>query len=918
MMLTVRSIVILLFVPSFWPAVVHAHGDADRPLYVTASGTDSGDCTSITKSCRTIGYALSMAAKGAQIEVGGGAYVIDSAEDVFHLISGVVQVTGGHALGETAAPTVLEGVPFVYRDELQARGFQIVSDQKGLNRKDEKAASDLLKLHGRLKSSIAATPCVAGIAAGLPCDDVDLLSHVGFVDISATPSIGNDIWGFVDLNTHREYALVGFDIGTAVFDVTDAESPREVGFVDGQSATWRDIKVYQFFDDGDDRFKAYAYVTTDGSTDGLFVIDLTDLPHSIRRVSYPSDMFRAHNVYATNTDYSTGLSLTGETPTLIIAGSSIGNGRYRSYSLADPENPAFISGGNGIGYMHDAASMLISDARKDTQCVNASDLCEVLFDFNEDSFEIWDVSTSGNPVRLSNTPYGNSGYVHSGWWSEDKQFVFVHDELDERNLQLATTVRVFDISNLAAPQLAGTWTGPTNAIDHNGFVRGNRYYMSNYSRGLTVLNITDASNPVTTGRLDTYPATDGSMFVGAWGAYPYYYSGYVAVSDIDSGFYMAEDQTRDVPQGQFNFALASAAADEGQSATLTVNRDLNSTGAVSVGFEILNVTASSNDYAATTGRLDWTDGDTTARSIVIDAVNDGVSEALEFAIVRLINPTGGATLGNLNQARVHIADPGAAAEVAFYADTIEVAERGFATAVPVIRRTGNVGTAASVDYTVIDDNATAGTDYTGATNGTLTWAAGDGVPQTIEFAINDDGDFEPAETFRVQLSNPVGMTVGALAELTVTIADGSGSNVAPSALAGINQTRAAGSTVTLDGSQSSDSDGDNLTFAWSQDSGPAVTLNNADTAVASFTAPSVTSDSLLQFSLTVSDPSGLSDTAVTTVTVTQSISVTPTPSSGGGGGSPVALLLLLTTLTSLRGVRRTTKQSYKHAPLPFH
>jgi choice-of-anchor B domain-containing protein len=145
--------------------------------------------------------------------------------------------------------------------------------------------------------------------------------------------------------------------------------------------------------------------------------------------------------------------------------------------------------------MHDAASMTVTDARKDTQCANASasEYCDVLFDFNESTLDIWDITDPGSPVRLSQTPYGNAGYSHSGWSSEDQQYVYLQDELDERDRGLSTTLRIFSISDLRSPTLAGIWTGPTRAIDHNGFVRGNRYYMSNYARGLTILDI---SNPV--------------------------------------------------------------------------------------------------------------------------------------------------------------------------------------------------------------------------------------------------------------------------------------------------------------------------------------------------------------------------------------------------------------------------------------
>lgn len=866
-----------------------AHGDTTLPLFVAEGGEDAGDCLAESTPCRSIGYALSRAGKGSQLRIMEGTYDVENAEDVFHLISGVVDVSGGFKPGNTngvseRGVSLLEGVPPQYRDLLQGKGIQVIADSKGLSRAKQSRANEMLGLHQQLKSSLAAAPCVGGFAAGLPCDDVDLLSHVGFTDISASPSAGNDIWGFVDLNTGREYAIVGFNLGTAVFDVTDAENPLEVGFIDGQDAIWRDIKVYQFFDAAADRWNAYAFVTTDGSTDGLFVIDMTGLPHSIQRVNYPSDITRAHNVYATNTDFGTGIALTNDTPALVVAGAtSNGNGRFRTYSLANPESPTLVPGGLGTGYMHDAASMLIDDSRKDSQCVNAGNYCQLLLDFNENSFEIWDVTNSATPVQLSSTPYPNVGYVHSGWWSEDKQYVFVHDELDERDSGLPTTLRAFLISDLTSPTLAGTWTGPTNAIDHNGFVRGNRYYMSNYTRGLTVLDITNPAAPVESGNIDTYPFDDpnDAIFNGAWGAYPFFHSGNIAISDIDSGFYMVADKTRDVSQGKFEFASASFAANEGQQASLTVRRIGGSSGAASVSVEVVNATTESNDYSLNSSVLNWANGDSADKTISLSATNDGVGEAMERLIVRLVNPTGGATLGNLNTTSAYIGDAGAASEVNFTASGASVSERGFGTIVAVIKRSGSAVGAASVGISTAA-SATPGTDYTGGPPATVSWADGDGEPKTIVLSLIDDGVVESSENVTMTLFNPVNVTIGASATFNATIINAAGTNLTPVAVAGASQTRTSGSQVTLNGNQSSDPNNDILSFAWTQTGGPAVTLANSNSAVATFTAPTLTSDALLQFRLTVTDPGALSNSSSTTVTVTQNATVRPSTGSGGG------------------------------------
>jgi LmbE family N-acetylglucosaminyl deacetylase len=119
-----------------------------------------------------------------------------------------------------------------------------------------------------------------------------------------------------------------------------------------------------------------------------------------------------------------------------------------------------------------------------------------------------------------------------------------------------------------------------------------------------------------------------------------------------------------------------------------------------------------------------------------------------------------------------------------------------------------------------------------------------------------------------------------LAEMRV-FNTGGGGNQPPVASAGSNQTVAQGASVTLNGSGSSDPEGATLSYAWSQVSGPAVTLSSTTTVSPTFTAPGGSSSAqTLVFQLIVNDGTNASSPAQTTVTVSAPTNQPPVASAG--------------------------------------
>ena len=144
----------------------------------------------------------------------------------------------------------------------------------------------------------------------------------------------------------------------------------------------------------------------------------------------------------------------------------------------------------------------------------------------------------------------------------------------------------------------------------------------------------------------------------------------------------------------------------------------------------------------------------------------------------------------------------------------------------------------------------------------LTWtdSAGNAFPTDPSRTI---ADLEEGETYKVKVRARYDGSAGDWSgEITITVARSA--NNPPTADAGTAQAVQGGDTVTLSGT-ASDQDGDQLTYSWSHDSALDISLANADSLSPAFTAPQVSANTTVTFTLTADDGT---DTHSDTVTVT--------------------------------------------------
>jgi len=310
---------------------------------------------------------------------------------------------------------------------------------------------------------------------------------------------GKGIWGYADAN--GQYALVPDFTSLRVIDVTDPAHPVVATTVQSVGFDLKEVKTYRH----------YAYCVNQRGP--IQIVDLSDPYHAYTIATYSSPRIPgSHNIWCSDDGYA------------YVALMGAGNSDLRILDLADPLRPVergywqHIEQG-GLVACHDVY------VRNDT--------CYASW-FNAGLY-ILDVSDKDFPRQIKRIVYPQQA-THNAWPTLDGRHFFT---TDERNSPMGHLLAWELDSRYITP--VGEYETERAAVIHNVHVKGPLAYISYYTAGVRVIDITNPQVPIEVGRFDT-SRYEGPRFEGCWGVYPYAPSGLLYASDMEQGLYVLRFQ----------------------------------------------------------------------------------------------------------------------------------------------------------------------------------------------------------------------------------------------------------------------------------------------------------------------------------------------------------------------------------------
>ncbi|KAJ3905304.1 hypothetical protein F5879DRAFT_951355 [Lentinula edodes] len=227
-------------------------------------------------------------------------------------------------------------------------------------------------------------PCVDGYSSfssnhTYACNNADLYAFVPHWATGSKNRVGNDVWGWTDRESGREFGMVGQGDGTAFVEIQPDGSVDYLGRLPTQSvdSIWRDIKV----------IGNIAYIGSEAEGHGVQVFNLSKLlvpglKNAPKKYNITTDLTaffdelpigRSHNIVSHNSK-----------PLIAAVGSMPRNDSCAAglifIDVSDPENPKGVGCASEDGYVHDAQCLTYHGPHVEYE---GTDIC---YSFNEVGF----------------------------------------------------------------------------------------------------------------------------------------------------------------------------------------------------------------------------------------------------------------------------------------------------------------------------------------------------------------------------------------------------------------------------------------------------------------------------------------------------------------------------------------------------
>lgn len=423
-------------------------------------------------------------------------------------------------------------------------------------------------------------------------ENMRFLSQVSPDELGALPVPGvwakgmmNDIWGWTS-PSGQEYALATNSGGIAFVRVSDPENPEYLGQILSQLPfdfrnIWGDPAT----------FGNYAYFVTEIDGSSIVIVDMSTIDR-VGPAASPGTQINLPMTFFNGGGYdgSHNIIINEDSEFAYVAGVHLEAGEANNACGADtPARFNTLILNLSIDPAHPSVAGCVEDAGEhDMYVVDYSGPDpdyqgrEIAFVFDGRDREgqaagnpvggqtlIWDVTDKSNIEEITRFRVPGLVFSHNGWTTEEQDFLFIGDEIDELvqagwsvapifaepvvvpTNKPRTGTYIIDVTDLDNPVFVERFEDETVGLDHNFMVNGDKLYIASYTSGTRVLQINRGADNVVSlepiAHMDTEPRLPnrilninqeenfGSAFLGQWGMYALFPSGTIIASDLNNG-----------------------------------------------------------------------------------------------------------------------------------------------------------------------------------------------------------------------------------------------------------------------------------------------------------------------------------------------------------------------------------------------